>query len=529
MLSKYKKQRIEYKLLTLAVIASAIFFVCKVIYAGVINLPYPKEILEPSNIALTNMFLEGRTPYSLESLSYKIPAINYEYPFLNSLLAAAIAKITGCGAVTAHFAISLTSILISGILGYAIVRRKAVTTVSPFLAAILFMFCHWRFGYISAAPDDLGLLLFILTMFAATSPHIKNKPLVCAIGTTLCFYTKQYFVFVAIGILIYMFLYSKKEALEFLVITLAINAAIAFLITYFWPVYWLRAFLFMYLGTIVGGGSQIATLIEQFRYIVVMFAALFAILIFSASMAVARLIKNNKKLREAVKIEKNDVFAMHVVQTIVMLIPLFIMGRNDGAFLSYFLQLWIPSVAVVTLLSFERFKPVKHELAYVAVYALIAASTIYFGLGKLPLHILTQEEIADWEKAYKYTRAYSEEGTIFYSRSLAYDGFARGNGQWQCGNEGDVNHRTIDRLTEGGITVSEDGWTQQLVDGNQYFRKKIERKAKSHGYALITFETFDDGYVFTEPYCDRIGYKCLDRLNLRVGNMPYEVCFYIPK
>ena len=285
MISLFKKERIEYRFLTLAVLAAAVFFVCKIIYAGIIALPYPKEILEPSNIALTNTFLEGKTPYSLDSLSYSVPAINYEYPFINSLLAAAIAKITGCTAVIAHFAISLTAILASSVLGYAIVRRKAETTVSPCLAAILFMFCHWRFGYISAAPDDLGLLFFILTMYAATSPKVRNKPLVCAIGITLCFYTKQYFVLVAAGLFIYMFMYSKKEALRLLLLTVAINAAIACVITYFWPLYWLRAFLLTYLGTVIGGGSQIATLIEQFKYIVIMFAALFAILIFSASMA----------------------------------------------------------------------------------------------------------------------------------------------------------------------------------------------------------------------------------------------------
>ena len=529
MLATFKSERIEYKLLTLAVLASCLFFVCKIIYAGVIALPYPKEILEPSNVALTNMFLEGKTPYSLASLSYDVPGVNYDYPFINSLIAAAIAKITGCSAVIAHFVISLASILISGLLGFLIVKRIARTTVAPAVAAILFMFCHWRFGYISAAPDDLGLLFFMLTLYAATEPAIRNKPLVCAIGITLCFYTKQYFVFIAPGLFIYMLLYSWKDAVRLFAITLAINIAVAAVITYFWPLYWVRAFLFTYLGTVVGGGSKFITVIEQLRYIIIMFAALFAVLIFSVSMAVARLLKRHQKLRDAVKVEENDVLAFHVTMTIVMIIPLLVIGRNDGAYLSYFLQLWMPSVAVVTLICFERFKPVRHEIVYIAVYALIAASTIYFGLGKLPLHILTDEEIANWQKAYEYTRLYSEEGDIFYSRSLAYDGFARQNGQWQCGHEGEVGIGTTENLEEVGFPAEETDIIDRLVDGNVDYRSYIKDRAAKHEYSLITFESFDAYTCFNESNCESYGYHLIDTLDLRVGNMPYEVMFYTRK
>lgn len=529
MLATFKSERIEYRLLTLAVIASCLFFVCKIIYAGVINLPYPKELLEPSNIALTNMFLEGKTPYSLASLSYDVPGVNYDYPFINSLIAAAIAKITGCTAVTAHFVISLASILISGVLGYAIVKRKAKTTVAPAVAAILFMFCHWRFGYISAAPDDLGLLFFMLTLYAATAPAVRNKPLVCAIGITLCFYTKQYFVFIAPGLFIYMLLYSWKDAVRLFAITLAINIAVACVITYFWPLYWIRAFLFTYMGTVVGGGSQFITVIEQLRYIIIMFAALFAVLIFSVSMAVAKLLKKHQKIKDAIKIEENDVFAFHVTMTIVMIIPLLVIGRNDGAYLSYFLQLWMPSVAVVTLISFERFRPVKHELVYIAVYALIAASTIYFGLGKLPLHILTDEEIADWEKALEYTRMYSEEGDIYYSRALAYDGFERQNGEWQCGHEGEVNVGTVEKLTEAGFPIEDTSVIDRLIDENVEYRADIKEKGADHEYSLITFESYDAFSCFNESNCEEYGYRHIDTLDLRIGNMPYEVLFYTPK
>ena len=71
---------------------------------------------------------------------------------------------------------------------------------SPGHGSIMFMFCHWRYGYISAAPDDLDLFITILTMYLAVNAKVKNKQLWCSLGITLAFYTKQYFLVIAAGI-----------------------------------------------------------------------------------------------------------------------------------------------------------------------------------------------------------------------------------------------------------------------------------------------------------------------------------------
>ena len=95
------EQKIAYKLLTLAAFVTVVLFVVRVIYAGAIALPYPQEIQEASSVALTNMFLEGKSPYLAASIQYEVPGINYDYPFFASLLAAAIAALFKCSAVVA--------------------------------------------------------------------------------------------------------------------------------------------------------------------------------------------------------------------------------------------------------------------------------------------------------------------------------------------------------------------------------------------------------------------------------------------
>lgn len=99
MIERFKQEKTPYKILTMAVLAAAIFFVCRIVYAGILALHYPKELLEASNVALTETLLAGKNPYTLSSLEWDMPGVNYDYPFLNSLIAAAIAKITRCSAV----------------------------------------------------------------------------------------------------------------------------------------------------------------------------------------------------------------------------------------------------------------------------------------------------------------------------------------------------------------------------------------------------------------------------------------------
>ena len=536
MIATYRKENVTYKLITMAVLAAALFFVIRIVYAGIIALPYPKELLEASNVSLTNEFLAGRSPYTIASLARFVPGTNYDYPFMNSLIAATIAKITGCTAVTAHFIISLGCILASGVIGFVMTLRCSKTTVAPSIAFILFMFCHWRFGYISAAPDDLGLLLLLLTSLAATSPMIRKKPLWCAIGITVCFYTKQYYVFVAVGIFIYMFMCSRREGIKLFIWTTVINVVVGVLITVFWPLYWTKAFLFTYLGTAVGGGGAITTFIYQLKYLAVLFAALFAIIVYFAARALRNLYRNNKKL-SSIRINENDPFALSAAQSVVMLIPLFFIGRNDGAILSYFLQLWIPFVILTALVCFERMLPdngdkdpihridVKNAV-FSFIYLAIAAFTLYLGFGKLPLHVLSDQEIKEWKKAYDYTRKYSEEGDVFYSRALAYDGFIRGNGEWMCGHEGEVEQNTYYGLEKAGIKIDNFPYISRIVDQNVAYRANMLEKAENYEYSLITFETEDHFSIFNQEVCNQYGYTCIDTVTLQLGNMPYEVKFY---
>lgn len=526
MIALFRNEKSIYKFVSIGIFVSILYFVVKIVYAGIIALPYPKEILEPANVALTNLFIEGKNPYTLESLTWVVPGINYDYPFLNSFVASVISRCFCCNAVVAHFVLSLFSILASGILGFVMVKDHAKTTILPLLATILFMFCHWRYGYISAAPDDFGLLLYLLTMYASVSKLVKNKPLICSIGITLCFYTKQYMVFVCLPIFIYMFFYSRNDAKRLILLTIIINMVVAGVVWLVMPLYFVKAFLFTFLGTVGGGGSEIATFIEQFKYLIALFASLFVVILVAFFVFIKKIIINKGRFRGIIKVKENDPFALCAGSSFIIMVPLFIIGRNDGAFISYFLQLWMPSIVVVALLSLERMIPEKHESLRVIIYPMIAAFTIYFGFGKLPLHILSNEEIHNWEIAYGYLEKYCEEGDIFYSRSLSYRGFIRQNGDWLCGHEGEVSEKTLSALEKTGVNTDYFRGIRELISQNIRYRNSIVEKIKRQDYSLITVENTPGLSLIQLQNCEDYGYTHIDSIELQLGNMPYEVDFY---
>lgn len=527
MIERFKKQNILYKLMTVGLLLGMIFFLGKVLVNLVLGLRYPNELLEPSNVYLTRMILEGKTPYSLASLEYDIPAVNYEYPFMNSLLSALVALLIGRNVVAAHYIVSFVAFIASGVLGYMIIKPLSKTSAAPIAGALLFMMCHWRFGYISAAPDDLGFFMFILTLYFAVSTKVKNKPLLCGIMTMLCFYTKQYFIFVAAGIFIYMLLYSRKEAVKFLLWTLLTNVIVGIVISLVWPLYWTYTIFFLYNGIFTGSGFGFGNLFEQMKYLMAIFAGLFVVLILGLFKLVKTRRAEGKKTLSGIHVEANSPMALFIIEIPVMFIPLIFFGRNDGAFLSYFLQLWMPSIIVVTLITLEKMDIQKNKLIFDLFYGGVIAFTVLFSYLKMPLHVITSDELNNWNKAYEIVDEYKEKGDVYYCQMLAYKGIADGGRYVLCGHDGEVSEETLEVWNNSPIAKKLFPYADRIIIKNVEYEKDIMRKAIDSGFELLTFID-GNSLMFASFYLDAgVTYEKLTQLTLQAGNMPYDVQFYV--
>ena len=251
-IGKNYNEEMPNRIITMATLVAMLFFVCRMAYAGYIAMPYPKSIDDAANIALTNTFLDERSPYTLESIERFVPDINYSHPFINSILAAWITNVFFVAPVNAHFIISILSILLSGHFGYMIMKRYSDAVYVRFLAGFLLMLCHWNNGFISSSPNDLGMFIYILTMYIVVKDHTKYDAICISILVTICFYTAPLYSLVIVPAIIYAIIRSLKEAFILIGWTVGINSVIAWFITTTWPLYWTRAFVFQCLGLNAG-------------------------------------------------------------------------------------------------------------------------------------------------------------------------------------------------------------------------------------------------------------------------------------
>lgn len=526
----FKKENIVYKLVTLLIIAVIILFMGRVIKNTIVGLDYPNELLEPANVNLTNAILQGRVPYDKANLvvpGEQEPSINYEYPFLNSVVAAVFTLLFAGNTVLAHYFVSFVSMVGTAILGSIMINRYSRTTLGPTTAFLLLMFCHWRYGYISASPDGFGLFVTMLTLFIACTPNIKYRPLWCSIGTVAAFYTKQYYAAICISIFIYFFMYSKREAFKYFGWCVALLAASIALITWKWPLFWTYSILLLMHGCFQGWNSWgLLYLLEQVKYLAAVFVGLVVVLIFALWQILNKRGAQEKTTRKEKLVKEGDVLPLFFFQLPVQMAALFVFGRNDGAYLTYFLQLLIPSIVMVVFLLMEKMEIQSYKRIFICAYSALALLSIYFGWSKLPMHMLTREDVANWEKAYALTDEYRENGDVYHSQATAYNAIKHNDSLMGTGHDGDINSRTYDELKGSKLQRELFPYAEDIFKENLLYRERLVDRIKNKEIAMVTAEWYGNIYVSTEQLEDA-GYIVHEIIPLQLGNMEYEIYFWV--
>lgn len=552
-----KKQNIAYKIVTLFILTFICFFLLRVVKNTLVGLDFPNEHLEPANVLLTESFLNGNNPYKRTNIvpAGQEPPINFEYPFLHSIFAAAFSIILGGNTVAAHYLVSFLAMIISAFLGGAIVARYSKTTIGPTLSFLLLMFCHWRYGYITASPDGFGLFVTILTLYLAVKPSLKYREIWCAVGTIAAFYSKQYFAGICFSIFIFMLCYSKKQAFKYFVWCAILLALSMILITWQWPLFWVYSVLLLMYGCFHGWGSEgFIYVLEQMKYLAVVFGGMIAII----AVALIKLLKNkklndanetnaevNKKVKKRL-IKEGDALPLFLIQIPIQIVMLFIFGRNDGAYLTYFLQLLIPSIGITALILMEVMckddeniiSDSKYEnkakasimkligkYSFVAIYLLVVLFTIVFGWTKLPMHMYTDEDVANWQKAYAIIDEYREKGPVLHNNATAYYAIKHGDSTFGAGHNGDIRYDTYDEWKKSSLQQFLFPDAGAMYDENLKYREVIAQRVRDKEIALVI--CLDEKLFITDELLQESGYKKIETIPLALGNMYYEARFWV--
>lgn len=559
MIKKIKEQSVPYTIMTIAILAFAVFFLCKcwIHYAEV---PYAvNEFREGADVQLTEAFLKGEIPYRAESLDKAgMPPVIYQYSFLNSAVSALFALLLGGRVVLAHYLVAILSMIGSAVLVYLLIDRDSQQTVTPLLGATLSLFCHWRFGYLSTSPISLGIFLTLLTFTLAVSKKVKYKALLLAFLCVILFYTKLYYITIAGAIFIYFLFYDRAEAFQFFGMSICLGALSVLLVQFFWPLYFTYSLYLINGTTLWQAASRLLSLLqpaktgmahtilpamirpqlfslpaitrpllmsdatkyvfEQFGYVIVAFFLLFVILLFGLVMIPVR--------KKKIGIKKNDVLSLAVIQVIVQGLCMLVLGRGDGAYLSYYLQLWMPYVIITAMILVQKDLWLSNKLLNIGMLAFLSLVLLYFGYKKLPLHMKTAEEKDAWKQAKAYVEAQGEK-EIYYDPVLSYLAMERGERAYYNGHTGIVYPVTKELLDQDKNAQMVFPYAKKILDVNFAYQEQMKEKVRNHTYALVAVDDekvcVDDGLLLEN------GYEQIDELPLAVGNAVYDVRFYVPK
>ncbi len=470
----------------------------------------------------------------------------------------------------AHYVFALLCMIGSGVFAYLIINRYSTQTVTPMLGALLMLFCHWRFGYLSTSPISLGIFLSVLIMFLATAEKVKGRALLTALLSVALFYVKLYFVTIAVAVFVYDLLTDRHEGGMFFGACLFEGAISVIVIQYLWPLYFTYSLYFINGTQMWEALEKVLTLLpiaavpltgmiamrsflemspaeyvmDQYSYIFLVFApmvlALFAGLIVAGRRKAVKPATGTPESRQTTEsdekkdaetkhqkkkiLPQNDALTLALIQLLVQGICLFYLGREKGAYLSYFLQLFVPSLILAGLICVSKYLQQFRLIGNLAVLIAVMVSSIFLGYKKLPLHMMTEQEIADWEKAQDYIEEYHSKGKIYYSPILDYLAIRQGETAYDNGHTGVMVPGIRETWQQDRLAKSIFPNAGELIDKHLVYQDHLYEDVRNHNYSLITIG--EGGFYLYGDFLTECGYKKTDTLPLAVGNATYDIEFW---
>lgn len=582
------KQPKPIAILTVVVAVYTAFLLYRIVGAMGQTAAYPNEYREAANIAMTQAILDGTNIYSVENAAKAVPTVCYLYGPLMSVMAAAIALVFPVLSLPLiHYGISLAAMLISGYLIAKMVARHTRTILAPTVAFMMTIFCHWRYGYVYGAPDSLGLCLMIGAIYVLSlvrDSYNRRKgvldkclPELGALLAVLTFFTKQYFIIVAITGAVYLLFVSKKLFVRYAVSGVVISAAAFGTITLTCPLYWTYSLYFLK-GPGPGaamGKTGIAYNNMQISYLGGMLLTLF---IAVAVTSLALLIGVIKHTKFTINIKSMDAplfmftikntsgnssvsnlsfYILMYSQLLLSAVILRYIGNNDGAFLSYYLQLFTPALIATAVTGLDNMelgisaagadksRSGKAKLALLCVlYIIFVGYTIYKVEPRLIINKLSDEEMANWQRAYEIADEYvalSEASalkdadvktsellrndSIYYVPPMNFHGYANHQYIYNDGQPFVFTKKFLDKYYESDIARKLYPHGGDIIAQHLSFREEIRQRVLNGDYELVMFIEDQDPVFTKEELMQQ--YKCKEIIPLRTGNWAWEVEFWV--
>ncbi|MCR5748309.1 MAG: glycosyltransferase family 39 protein [Lachnospiraceae bacterium] len=542
------RRRLIFNIVAAAVLFYTVFFVIHILGSMLSGIHIPNEYREAANVDLTLSIIKGVNPYSSEGLQEVHPRLVFQYGPLFSLLAAGIHFLLPfIDIVVLHYIIALICVGLGAAMSLRIVRENTRTWL-PGMAVFLFtIVCTWRYGYINAVPDTLAVTLLILIFYVETREHIKGKEIIEALISVALFYTKQYFVIIALSLFIYKLIVDKRACIRLTISGLAFLASSIAAVQFFCPLYFTYTLLvvhgvsgqstgaaapvFSYIGT-----GALSTAIASTEYNeppsgwafewqqLKSLGGIFIFIFAGMVIGVIRAFKN--------RIPTFGGSRLFVIHTGVASLALLYLGQNDGAWLSYYLQLLMPSVIIYSFIAIEKVcfdDSIKSSyiIAAMGLFMFMVMFTMYRCDERLPVYDRSEISLSDWDRVYGYCDKYGAEGDVLYIAPLGFNALLNDRYLYDNGHEMAINEDFYEEYRNSDFYRKVFPQAGALMKKHLDYRDEMRERIRRQEYRLVTavpgYETIADTTLLKQS-----GYELADTVTLDMGRTSYEVEFWIP-
>ncbi|MBQ9550168.1 MAG: hypothetical protein IJU87_05075 [Lachnospiraceae bacterium] len=516
-------------------------FIALYILGGILShtftdLSIPNEYRECANVLMTEELMKGNNPYALSALNGEYPPFIYLYGPLYSLAVAGagtLLKAVGLAPdiILLHYLMTFLFMLVSASLAFYPVWKKTGSMTLGLAAFIFLINCNWRYNYVNANPDSMGLCIMMLILFLLTVRDFKGKEILCALLTVAVFFTKQYFLLIAGTATAFFFLFKGiKCVLKYLISFGVLAAGTVALLKLTCPLFETYMLYFA-----KGPGTGIASTVKrgtvrmsgmEFNFQQIMSLGGIFLTFFIAEAVgciyfLAAFIREWKKLKaeeaagtkglsaitEAGKNAGIDEFdLLMLIHMAVSGICLIYLGQNDGAWLSYYLELFMPALIMGALVLFKKF---SMELSVKGLFGvnqrtslLILSALFLMFIGfpisradeRLPVSPLSEEDHREWEEAEKVLN--ENDGDMYLYPLLGYYGIAKGIYIYNTGQPFVVSERFYKSYHRHPDKMEKYPYAENIFTSHFAFREKILDKVRKGEYSLVSYiegtdEVFD--------------------------------------
>ncbi|MEO5357664.1 MAG: hypothetical protein H7844_10250 [Nitrospirae bacterium YQR-1] len=384
-----KSNLIKIVFVFLIVFYSFVFIKTANYHVSLIYYPHQVDVAELEMVLSTDLLLKGKNPYDFVNhpMYLNCYGIVYNYMTLpvHKILSFMYPGLSGIF-ILSHRMTAGIFIVLSVMLTAAIMYSLKYKLIFIYGAAVIQYVSLLFLCTPLTRPDSLGTFLYLLSIAVPWRlNYSKNSVIASIILGLLAFYTKGYFVIGVLIVISYIFLFlSKKTGIKYLVTFITCFVVSAVIVNEFYEAYFYDTLIMQYNTNVF----QVDMMIKQSVYFILCNIGLFLYLSISLYFALSAnyqaVVKQIRSFFENINLlnadkplfySKTSIFSYAAFVSLCLLELK--LGCTTGAWMTYYMQLFLPFFLIYTLnikLSFIRTPVILMLMSAVSAYSVYSLS-----------------------------------------------------------------------------------------------------------------------------------------------------------